>query len=136
MSDTHTNVPSMIATELPARVPVAEHEACPVTDVLRRIGDKWSVLILALLGRRNYRFNELHRSIEGISQRMLTRTLRSLELDGLVTRTVFPTLPPTVEYSLTPLGETLLTPLSALADWAVTHTPDITAARHSGTAES
>ncbi|MET9493146.1 helix-turn-helix domain-containing protein [Nocardia sp. NPDC006630] len=136
MSDTHTNVPSMVATELPARVPAAEHEACPVTDVLRRVGDKWSVLILALLGRRTYRFNELHRSIEGISQRMLTRTLRSLEQDGLVTRTVFPTVPTTVEYSLTPLGETLLTPLSALADWAVTHSPAFTAARHSGTADN
>lgn len=134
MSDTHTNVPSMVATELPVPVPAADYEACPVTDILQRIGDKWTVLMLALLARRSYRFNELHRSIEGISQRMLTRTLRSLELDGLVDRTVFPTLPPTVEYSLTPLGESLLPPLSALADWAVVHADTITAARNLGSA--
>ncbi|MVU77077.1 transcriptional regulator [Nocardia sp. ET3-3] len=129
MSDTHTDVPSMLATELPSPVPAAEHEACPVTDVLRRVGDKWSVLLLVLLGRHPYHFNELHRAIEGISQRMLTRTLRSLETDGLITRTVFPTLPPTVEYALTPLGRSLLRPLSALADWAVVHGDEITAAR-------
>ncbi|WP_395109608.1 winged helix-turn-helix transcriptional regulator [Actinomadura sp. SCN-SB] len=129
MSDTHTDVPSVVSAPLPIPVPLEEHQACPVTDVLRRVGDRWSVLIMILLGKRSYRFNELHRSIEGISQRMLTRTLRGLEHDGLVSRTVHPTNPPTVEYDLTPLGRTLLEPLSALADWAVAHGADIATAR-------
>nr|WP_239147492.1 helix-turn-helix domain-containing protein [Actinoplanes tereljensis] len=115
----------MLATRLPTPIPVAEHAACPVTDLLRRVGDKWSVLVLTLLGQRPYRYNDLHRSIAGISQRMLTRTLRSLESDGLISRTVHPTVPPSVEYRLTPLGESLLEPLSALADWAVRHQPEI-----------
>ncbi|MFI5895152.1 winged helix-turn-helix transcriptional regulator [Actinoplanes sp. NPDC051513] len=119
MSATNTDVPSMLAHVLPTPVPAAEHDSCPVTEILRRVGDKWTVLVLSLLGQRPYRYNELHRAIEGISQRMLTRTLRSLENDGLVSRTVFPSVPPSVEYRLTPLGESLLVPLSALADWAV-----------------
>ncbi|MFF2550261.1 winged helix-turn-helix transcriptional regulator [Nocardia sp. NPDC058058] len=109
----------MVATRLPDRVPVGEYEACPVTEVARRIGDKWTMVVLALLGGRAYHFNELQRAIEGISQRMLTRTLRALESDGLVERTVLPTSPPSVEYRLSPRGESLLIPLSALADWAV-----------------
>ncbi|WP_026932214.1 winged helix-turn-helix transcriptional regulator [Glycomyces tenuis] len=129
MSGTHTDVPSMVSASLPDPVPVEEYEQCPVTDVLRRVGDKWSILVVVLLGKRPYRFNELHRGIETISQRMLTRTLRGLEHDGLVHREVFPTNPPSVEYRLTPLGRTLLVPLSALADWAVEHGPDIAAAR-------
>ncbi|GAB3863365.1 helix-turn-helix domain-containing protein [Dactylosporangium cerinum] len=122
-------MPSMLSTRLPMPVPAAEHEQCPVTDVLRRVGDKWTVLVVVLLGQRPFRFNELQRGIEGISQRMLTRTLRGLETDGLVLRTVHPTVPPSVEYRLTPLGESLLHPLSALADWAVAHQPEIAAAR-------
>ncbi|WP_066362028.1 winged helix-turn-helix transcriptional regulator [Herbidospora mongoliensis] len=129
MSDTHTQVPSVLAAELPSPVPAQEYEDCPVTDVLRRVGDKWTVLVIVLLGRRPHRFNELHRAVEGISQRMLTRTLRALEDDGLVRREVFPTLPPSVEYSLTGLGVSLLAPLSALADWAVSHQAEIAAAR-------
>jgi DNA-binding HxlR family transcriptional regulator len=123
----------MIAAPLPLPVPVAAgaYEACPVTDVMRRIGDKWTVLVLVLLGRQPYRFNELHRGIEGISQRMLTRTLRSLEQNGLVRRQVFPTVPPSVEYSLTGLGRSFLAPLSAVADWAVEHEAEIAAARQS-----
>jgi DNA-binding HxlR family transcriptional regulator len=121
----------MVGSPLPSPVPADEYEACPVTDVLRRVGDKWSVLVIVLLGKHPYRFNELHRGIETISQRMLTRTLRGLETDGLVHREVFPTVPPSVEYSLTPLGETLLVPLSALADWAVEHRPEIATARES-----
>ncbi|MGW5385628.1 winged helix-turn-helix transcriptional regulator [Nocardia sp. NPDC003963] len=121
MSSTHTDVPSIAAAELPVPVPVAEHQICPVSGLMSRIGDKWSLLVIALLARRRYRYNDLHRSIEGISQRMLTRTLRALEEDGLVDRVVYPTVPPAVEYGLTPLGETLLVPLSALADWAVDH---------------
>ncbi len=131
MSGTHIPVPSMVRSPLPSPVPADEYEACPVTDVLRRVGDKWSVLVIVLLGKRPYRFNELHRGIETISQRMLTRTLRGLETDGLVHREVFPTVPPSVEYSLTRLGETLLVPLSALADWAVEHRPEIATARAS-----
>jgi len=131
MSDTHIPVPSMVRAELPSPVPIDEYERCAVTDVLRRVGDKWSILVIVLLGKRPHRFNELHRGIETISQRMLTRTLRGLEEDGLVDRTVFPTNPPSVEYSLTPLGYSLLVPLSALADWVVEHRPQIAAARES-----
>lgn len=135
MSGTNTGVPSVLAHELPRPVPADELAACPVGDVFRRMGDKWSMLLVVLLGRRPHRYNELHRAIEGISQRMLTRTLRSLETDGLVRREVHPTVPPSVEYSLTPLGSTLLQPLSALADWAVLHEAEINEvrSRHLGT---
>ncbi|XVQ11875.1 winged helix-turn-helix transcriptional regulator [Spirillospora sp. CA-255316] len=129
MSGTHTDVPSVVAHELPRPVPLDEFAACPVGKLFRRVGDRWSMLLVILLGQRSYRYNELHRAIEGISQRMLTRTLRGLETDGLVHREVHPTVPPSVEYSLTPLGRTLLEPLSALADWAVHHEPEVTKAR-------
>lgn len=103
---------------------------CPaVREVLHRVGDKWSVLAIALLGEGPLRFNELRRSIEGVSQRMLTLTLRNLERDGLVTRTVFPEIPPRVEYALTRLGQTLLEPITALADWAAEHRTKIQDAR-------
>jgi DNA-binding HxlR family transcriptional regulator len=125
MYGTHTDVPSVLAHTLPRPVPVAELDACPVGDVFRRLGDRWSMLVLILLGGRTHRYNELHRAIEGISQRMLTRTLRTLENDGLVTRTVHPTVPPSVEYDLTPLGRSLLEPVSALADWAVAHADEL-----------
>ncbi|MFI6507234.1 winged helix-turn-helix transcriptional regulator [Streptosporangium sp. NPDC050855] len=129
MSGTHTDVPSVLAHELPRPVPADEFAACPVSDVFRRVGDKWSMLLVILLGGRPHRYNELHRAVEGISQRMLTRTLRGLETDGLVWREVRPTVPPAVEYGLTPLGRTLLEPLSALADWAVRHEAEIGEAR-------
>lgn len=90
-----------------------------VSAVLARIGDKWSVLTVSRLGGGPRRFNELKRDIGGISQRMLTLTLRGLERDGLVTRTVFPTVPPRVDYELTALGRSLLVPVSALGDWAL-----------------
>lgn len=130
MSGAYTDVPSMIAANLPIPVPSGEHEQCPVTDILRRVGDKWTVLVIVLLGRQPYRFNALHRSIQGISQRMLTRTLRTLADDGLISREVFPTVPPSVEYSLTPLVRSLLIPLSSLADWAIAHQDDIARARN------
>ncbi|MBB4929838.1 DNA-binding HxlR family transcriptional regulator [Lipingzhangella halophila] len=130
MSATNTGVPAPLDTTLPSPVPSEEHEHCPVTDILRRIGDKWTVLVIVLLGQRPHRFNELHQGIEAISQRMLTRTLRGLQEDGLVHREVFATVPPSVEYSLTPLGNTLLTPLSALATWAIENQPAIAASRH------
>jgi len=130
MSGTNTHVPSVLSAPLPSPVPSEEYDACPVTDVLRRMGDRWTLLVVILLGRRPHRFNELHRSVEGVSQRMLTRTLRALERDGLAARTVYPTNPPSVEYDLTPLGRTLLNPLSALADWAVNHGAEIATARN------
>lgn len=105
-------------------------EACPaVRDVLHRVGDKWSVQIVALLGDGAMRFSELRRSIEGISQRMLTLTLRNLERDGLVRRTVFPEVPPRVDYELTRLGKTLLAPIQGLAEWAAEHRSSIQEAR-------
>ena len=115
------------AMTLSTPVPLAEHRACPVTDVLHRVGDRWSVVVIVLLGGKPFRFNELHRSIEGISQRMLTRTLRGLEHEGLVSRTVFPTNPPGVEYTLTELGKSLLVPLSALTRWALEHHEELAA---------
>jgi len=129
MPGTHMRVPSVLGTSLPVPVPSAEYDACPVTDLFRRFGDKWVLLIVVLLGQRPHRFNELHRAVEGITQRMLTRTLRALERDGLIARTVYATLPPSVEYDLTPLGRTLLHPLSALADWAALHGAEIRSAR-------
>ena len=89
-----------------------------VSEVLDRVGDKWSVLVVVTLGDGPKRFNELRRSIASISQRMLTLTLRGLERDGLVTRTVFPTIPPRVDYELTALGRSLLQPVGALGSWA------------------
>jgi DNA-binding HxlR family transcriptional regulator len=102
---------------------------CPIREVLDRVGDKWSVLVVVLLGDRGRRFSELHRGIEGISQRMLTLTLRQLERDGLVSRTVHATVPPRVDYALTDLGRTLLEPLGALQAWAEQQRPSIRAAR-------
>jgi DNA-binding HxlR family transcriptional regulator len=119
MSAGNIPVPSMLTTSLPNPVPIAEYDACPVTELFRRLGDKWTLLLLILLGQHPYRFNELQRRIDGISQRMLTRTLRTLEKDGLVRRTVFPTVPPSVEYDLTPRGRSLLKPLTEVADWVV-----------------
>jgi DNA-binding HxlR family transcriptional regulator len=100
-----------------------------VSAVLARIGDKWSVLIVSRLGNGAMRFNELRREIGGISQRMLTLTLRGLERDGLITRTVFPTIPPRVDYALTGLGRSLLEPVSALGDWARKNQRKIAAAQ-------
>jgi DNA-binding HxlR family transcriptional regulator len=106
------------------------HEGCiAIREVLNRVGDKWSVLIVGILGAGPLRFSELKRSIEGISQRMLTLTLRGLERDGLVTRTVYPTIPPQVEYALTDLGRTLLKPVRAIQTWAHEHRTEITQAR-------
>lgn len=113
--------------ETPARP--GPKEDCPTREVLDRVGDKWSVLVIVLLGQRTHRFNELHRAIEGISQRMLTLTVRALERDGLVNRTIYPTVPPRVDYELTELGRTLLVPLEALSTWADAHRDDIRAAR-------
>jgi len=102
---------------------------CPVRQVLDQIGDKWSTLMLLSLSEKPYRFGELRRLIPDISQRMLTQTLRDLQRNGLVLRTVFPTQPPSVEYRLTPLGESLLDPLQALVRWTETHYGRIQTAR-------
>jgi len=101
----------------PSNLHVPE-ECRAVSEVLERIGDKWSVLVVVTLGDGAKRFNELRRAVASISQRMLTLTLRCLERDGLVTRTIYPTIPPRVDYELTELGRSLLHPVAALGSWA------------------
>ena len=108
-----------------------EPEDClAVSEVLSRVGDKWTVLVVWTLGDGSKRFNELRKALGSISQRMLTLTLRALERDGLVTRTVFPTIPPRVDYELTELGRSLLDPVSELGTWARKNRPAIEKARH------
>lgn len=100
-----------------------------VAAVLSRVGDKWTILVVKLLGDGPLRFNEIRKRIDGISQRMLTLTLRALERDGFVTRTVFPISPPRVDYELTPLGRSLLEPVQRLGDWAIENMDGIEAAQ-------
>ncbi|MEP9396493.1 helix-turn-helix domain-containing protein [Mesorhizobium sp. KR2-14] len=100
-----------------------------VSDILQRVGDKWTVLVVSQLGKGPMRFNELRHIIGGISQKMLTTTLRGLERDGFVTRTVLPTTPPRVDYELTGLGRELLLPVTALGEWARKNTARVTEAR-------
>ena len=102
---------------------------CRAREVLQRVGDKWSVLVIDLLGQGTMRFTELHRAIDGITARMLTVTLRGLERDGIVTRTIHPVIPPRVEYALTPMGRTLLDTIGQLVSWTDSHLPEIEAAR-------
>ncbi len=103
---------------------------CRMTrDVLDRIGDKWSLLVINLLDGRTRRFMDIRRAVPGISQRMLTVTLRHLERDGIVERTAYPTVPVTVEYCLTPLGKTLIHSVNALVGWSAEHEREIVAAR-------
>ncbi|MFB8247633.1 winged helix-turn-helix transcriptional regulator [Streptomyces sp. NPDC055952] len=104
-------------------------EDCQVRQILDRIADKWSLLVIALLENRRLRFTELRREIDGVSQRMLTVTLRSLERDGLVERTVHPVVPPRVEYELTSLGRTLHSTIQSLVTWTEQHQDEIAAAR-------
>lgn len=96
-------------------------EGCPSRRVLDRIGDRWTVLIVGTLSNGPHRFSEIRRSVQGISQKMLTQTLRGLERDGLVTRTVYAEVPPRVEYELTEGGRSLCAPLKALEDWSIAH---------------
>jgi DNA-binding HxlR family transcriptional regulator len=105
--------------------------SCPSRQVLDRIGDKWSVLVILTLAGGTRRYGEVASAIEGVSQKMLTQTLRGLERDGLVTRTVFAEVPPRVEYELTVLGRSLLGAVGALTDWATDHIDDVVAARSS-----
>src|SRR6267154_875206 len=116
----------MVATNTAVRAP----EACKAQiETLARIGDKWTVMVVAALSKGPIRYNEVRRRVEGISQRMLTLTLKGLEQDGLVTRTMFPTIPPRVDYELTELGRKLIVPLHGLYDLAVEHRADMLAAR-------
>ena len=107
----------------------ADLSQCPVRGVLDRIGDKWSTLIITTLAEQPLRFGQLRRTIPDISQRMLTQTLRDLQRDGLISRHVFPTQPPSVEYRLTAMGQSLLEPLAALVRWADTYYGAIRGAR-------
>jgi DNA-binding HxlR family transcriptional regulator len=103
---------------------------CPSRDLLDRIGDKWTVLVLGELGKHGAcRFTELRKRLSGVSEKMLTQTLRALERDGLVDRTVYPAVPVRVEYALTPLGQTLREPLKMLTEWSVRHITEVLAAR-------
>ena len=114
-------------TEAPAAL---HHAGCRnVAPVLNRVGDKWSMLIVMILSGGSKRFSELKRAIDGISQRMLTLSLRGLERDGLVSRTDTPTIPPRVDYELTELGRSLREPVKALGDWAIEHIGCIRAAQ-------
>ena len=122
-SDRHSDVPAIDRSAHTA-------SACQtVTEVLSRVGDKWSMQVVMSLGAGALRFNVLRRAIDGISQRMLTRTLRNLERDGLVSRTVTPSVPPRVDYALTPLGHSLVEPVSALGQWAIAHRETIAESR-------
>ena len=98
---------------------------CPTRHILDRIGDRWTVLIVGALWDGSARFSELRRRIEGISQKMLTQTLRDLERDGLVERTIYAEVPPRVEYALTPLGVTLCKPIASLGEWATAHIDEV-----------
>lgn len=98
---------------------------CPTRRILDRIGDRWTVLVIGVLGDESHRFSDLLRGVEGISQKMLTQTLRGLERDGLLTRTVYAEVPLRVEYKLTEAGATLVAPLKALEEWSVQHFGEI-----------
>jgi DNA-binding HxlR family transcriptional regulator len=102
---------------------------CPSRQILDRIADKWTTLVIHVLDRGTQRYSDLQRRIGGVSQKMLTQTLRSLERDGLVERRVYPVVPPRVEYSLTPLGRSLVEPLDAISRWAEQHVPEMLRAR-------
>lgn len=103
---------------------------CPTRQLVSRIGDRWTLLVIAALTGRTLRFAELRRTVEGVSQKMLTQTLRQLERDGLVRRQVYAEVPPRVEYNLTPLGDTLTDLVAAVRDWAYTNIDDIESHRH------
>jgi len=109
--------------------PTCQSAAVPVTEVLGRVGSKWTVFVIMELARGPKRFSELKRRIEGISQKMLTATLRDLEEDGFITRAVTPTIPPRVDYAITEMGRELTVPLATIADWAVRNRDRVSAAR-------
>ncbi|ACZ91374.1 winged helix-turn-helix transcriptional regulator [Streptosporangium roseum] len=121
-----TSLPSGHTPALPSGHTPA---ACRAREILERIGDKWSLYVISQLSDRTKRFNELKRDIDGISQRMLTVTLRGLERDGIVSRTMYPVMPPRVDYTLTPLGRTLLDTVGFLIHWAEEHVEEIETTR-------
>src|ERR1700741_3570165 len=112
-----------------SKPPTAYSPDCPTRQILDRVGDKWAVLILLLVRDEPMRFNALRRAIEGISQKMLSQVLKSLERDGLIRRRVIPTVPVTVEYSMTPLGATLAEAVDPLRDWAEQNLKEVLAAQ-------
>ncbi|MBO3743121.1 winged helix-turn-helix transcriptional regulator [Actinoplanes flavus] len=118
---------------LPLPVTSADRELCVATDILRRVGEKWSVLLLAVLQHGPHSFNQLDRTVEGLSRRILTRTLRALEGDGLISRR---RAGDRVEYALTDLGRSLLPLIVAIGEWAVEHAPQIEAARQRSSSRS
>jgi DNA-binding HxlR family transcriptional regulator len=129
----------MNVTDIPledAPVPRQAGACLKVSQVIGRIGDKWTVMVIILLRERGHRFNELKRGIDGISQRMLTLTLRNMERDGLVTRTVTPSIPPRVDYELTDIGASLAEPVKILGDWAFKNLKRIAAAQASYDAQT
>lgn len=120
----------MSATNTPDTATDDDHARCRALGaVLDRIADKWAIMAVGALSHGPMRFNAMVRLIGGVSQRMMTLTLRNLEKDGLVTRTIYPTIPPRVDYELTPLGRTLIEPLKVMSDWAQVHLPEIEAAQ-------
>jgi DNA-binding HxlR family transcriptional regulator len=119
----------MVSTEQKYHKGDIYNKNCPSREVLGLVADKWTVLIIHALSRSTLRHNELARSLGTISQKVLTQGLRKLERNGLITRTVFPVVPPKVEYSLTPLGESLVRALQTLANWSETHFPEVAKAR-------
>lgn len=120
----------MVTLQAPPRLAGDPYRAgCATRRILDLIGDRWTVLIIGVLGDGDARFSELRRRVEGISHKMLTQTLRGLERDGLVRRTVYPEVPVRVEYALTDGGRTLLEPLSALQKWAIEHLGDVSASQ-------
>lgn len=133
MSLTHTGVTIGPADLDPCGQP--DHADCGIRDVLDRVGDKWSVLVIVELANGARRFRDLQRAVDGISQRMLTLTVRRLERDGLVLRTVYPTVPAQVDYRLTATGESLTHLVKALADWSLGHRDSIARARQAYDAE-
>ena len=115
----------------PCEPPQRGDPDCPVRGILDRLGDKWSTLVISNLADERLRFSEIKKRIPDISQRMLTETLRNLERDGVLLRSVYPSIPPRVEYSLTPLGHSLLPHVMALVSWALEHRSEIREARAS-----
>jgi DNA-binding HxlR family transcriptional regulator len=119
-----------MARPAPSAAPAPEiPSACQARDILARVGDKWSLYVISVLGEHTRRFTQIKRGVGGISQRMLTVTLRGLERDGIVSRTVYPVVPPRVEYALTPMGRTLLDTVGFLIRWADDHVDQIEKAR-------
>ena len=129
MEDGTPREPGNSQVTLPPCGPRKDDPECPVRSILDRVGDKWAASVVTQLALGTTRFSVLKRQIEGISQRMLTETLRKLERDGVVKRTLYPTIPPKVEYQLTPLGESLVPSIQALVQWALTNQAEIKAAR-------